>query len=67
MVAGIDIFREYFEDFKDNYIIIGGTAGDLIISEADLTPRATKDIDLILVIEALNRITPDRFLKPVRC
>ena len=55
MVAGIDIFREYFKDFKDNYIIIGGTAGDLIISEADLTPRATKDIDLILVIEALSR------------
>jgi len=61
MVAGLDIFREYFKDLKNNYIIIGDTAGNLIISEADLTPRATKDIDLILVIEALSRITPDRF------
>lgn len=54
MVRGIEKFREYFKDFPDNYVIIGGTACDIIISEAALTPRATKDIDIILVIEALN-------------
>lgn len=61
MVAGLDIFREYFKNFGDNYIIIGGTAGDLIISEADLTPRATKDIDLILIIEALSKEFVEQF------
>jgi len=54
MVRGLDTFREYFADFPDNYIIIGGTACDIIIEEANLEARATKDIDIILVIEALT-------------
>jgi len=56
MVIGIDKFREYFKDFPDSYVIIGGTACDIIIGAAGLRPRATKDIDIILIIEAL---TPD--------
>ena len=54
MVIGIDKFREYFKDFADSYIIIGGTACDIILDDAGLTPRATKDIDIILVVEALK-------------
>ena len=54
MVRGIQTFRQYFEAFSDNYIIIGGTACDIIISEATFTPRATKDIDIVLVVEALS-------------
>ncbi len=54
MVIGIEKFREYFKDFPDNYVIIGGTACDMIIGAAGLTPRATKDIDIILIIEALT-------------
>ena len=56
MVIGIDKFREYFKDFPGNYVIIGGTACDIIIGAAGFTPRATKDIDIILIVEAL---TPD--------
>lgn len=54
MVRGLEIFRKHFKDFTDNYIIIGGTACDIIIDNVGLTPRATKDIDIILVIEALS-------------
>jgi len=54
MVRGLEIFRQHFKDFTDNYIIIGGTACDIIIDNVGLTPRATKDIDIILVIEALS-------------
>lgn len=54
MVRGLDIFKQYFEAFPDNYIIIGGTACDVIIEEAGFIPRATKDIDIILVVEALT-------------
>ncbi|WP_314243073.1 hypothetical protein [Empedobacter tilapiae] len=54
MVKGIDQFKAYFDAFPDNYVIIGGTACDMIMEEAGLTARATKDIDIILVIEALN-------------
>jgi len=54
MVRGLAIFKKYFEEYPDNYIIIGGTACDIIIDEAGFVPRATKDIDIILVVEALN-------------
>ena len=54
MVRGLDIFKKYFEAYPDNYIIIGGTACDLILDEAGFIPRATKDIDIILIVEALN-------------
>jgi hypothetical protein len=54
MVRGLDIFKKYFEAYPGNYMIIGGTACDLIIDEAGFVPRATKDIDIILVVEALN-------------
>jgi len=54
MVRGLDIFKKYFEAYPDNYVIIGGTACDLILDEAGFIPRATKDIDIILIVEALN-------------
>ena len=54
MVRGLDIFKKYFEEYPDNYVIIGGTACDMIIDEAGFVPRATKDIDIILVVEALS-------------
>jgi hypothetical protein len=54
MVRGLEIFRQHFKDFTDNYVIIGGTACDIIIDNIGLIPRATKDIDIILVIEALS-------------
>jgi hypothetical protein len=54
MVEGLDKFKEYFKDFTNSYVIIGGTACDIIIGAAGLTPRRTKDIDIILIVEALN-------------
>jgi len=54
MVIGIEKFKEYFKDFTGSYIIIGGTACDIILDDAGFTPRATKDIDIILIVEALE-------------
>ena len=54
MVKGLDVFKKYFEEFPDNYVVIGGTACDIILEEAGFTARATKDIDIILVVEALK-------------
>jgi len=54
MVRGLDIFKKYFVQYPDNYVIIGGTACDIIIDEAGFVPRATKDIDIILIVEALS-------------
>lgn len=54
MVIGLDKFKDWFADYTDSYVIIGGTACDEHISAAGLTPRATRDIDVILIIEALT-------------
>lgn len=55
MVRGIVTFKEYFKDYADKYIVIGGTALDMQMEEAGFTPRATKDIDIILIVEALDK------------
>ncbi len=54
MVNGLEVFAKYFADFRDQYVIIGGAACDIHIQSAELTPRATKDIDMILIVEALS-------------
>lgn len=54
MVNGIEIFRSHFKDFSGSYILIGGAACDVLMNGAGLSFRATKDLDLILVVEALN-------------
>lgn len=54
MVKGLDTFKNYFAEFPDNYVIIGGTACDIALDAAGFVPRATKDVDIILVVEALN-------------
>jgi hypothetical protein len=54
MVVGLNTFSEYFKEFQNSYLIIGGTACDIIIEDAGFTPRATDDIDIILIVEALT-------------
>ena len=54
MVIGIDKFKEFFKDYPDSYIAIGGTACDIVIEDAGFVPRATDDIDIILIVEALK-------------
>lgn len=61
MVRGIDTFRDYFKGFEDNYVIIGGTACEVHEENFAQVPRVTKDIDIILVIEALSHDFVDRF------
>ncbi|SEQ28217.1 hypothetical protein [Butyrivibrio sp. TB] len=51
MVAGIDSFRDKFRGFEDYYTVIGGAACDILMSEADIDFRLTKDIDMILILE----------------
>ena len=36
MVNGIDIFREHFNHFKEQYTVIGGFACDLLMNDAGL-------------------------------
>ena len=51
MVNGIDSFREKFRDYSDCYTIIGGAACDILMAEEAYDFRATKDIDMIVLME----------------
>lgn len=48
-VDGLDVFRSYTKGLEGSYAIIGGTACDILLSDADLPFRATHDLDVVLV------------------
>jgi len=61
MAIGIDTFRKHFLNYADQYTLIGGTACELLMSEADLAFRATRDIDMVLIVEALSNEFANEF------
>lgn len=54
MVGGIKKFKDYFAEYTDQYVLIGGAACDIIMEDFDNSFRATKDLDLVLIVEALT-------------
>ena len=59
MVRGVEKFKEYFRDYTGQYTFIGGAACDIILGDLGEDFRATKDLDMVLLIEAVN----DEFVK----
>lgn len=53
-MRGIDKFRERFAGHEGEYVLIGGGACDLLFGEVGQDFRATKDLDLVLLVEALT-------------
>ena len=41
MVKGLDKFREYFADFSEQYVLIGGAACDISFDEIGADFRTT--------------------------
>jgi hypothetical protein len=66
LVKGLDLFREHFRGFADRYLLIGGTACDLAMGEAGLEFRATRDLDIVLCIEALDKEFVEAFWSFIR-
>lgn len=60
-MVGLDKFKEAFADFSDNYVIIGGTACDIVMTDTVVRPRATHDIDMIVVVENMTPEFGNRF------
>lgn len=46
----LDTFSHYFSSLKEHYVLIGGTATSLLLTDADLSisSRTTKDLDIVL-------------------
>ena len=54
MVRGIERFKEYFQGYASQYVLIGGTACDIAFSQHSGGFRATRDLDVVLIVETLT-------------
>ncbi len=66
MIKGIDSFKEWFKGYEEQYTIIGGTACFLLMNDAGLDFRATKDIDLVLIVEKVDKDFGEKFWSYIR-
>jgi len=66
MVKGLNSFKEWFHGYEKNFAIIGGTACDLLLADAGLEFRVTKDIDMVLIVESLNADFGFRFWEYIK-
>jgi hypothetical protein len=62
VVFGLDTFARHFAGYEENYVLIGGTACELVLAEVGQSFRATKDLDLVLVAETIDAAYVTRFL-----
>lgn len=62
MVKGIEVFQEYFREYTDQYVLIGGAACSVSFEEQDINfGRTTKDLDIVLIVEAQTKEFGERF------
>jgi len=47
-------FRDHFAPYADRYVLIGGAAVDVLMDQAGLGFRVTKDLDVVLLVESLD-------------
>ena len=66
MVTGFESFKRWFSEYSEQYAIIGGTACDLLMSEEGMDFRATRDIDMVLIVESLTPQFGARFWSYIR-
>ena len=53
-INGLNKFRDFFKEYNNNYNLIGGTACAIIFDEIGEDFRATKDLDIVLIVENIN-------------
>ena len=63
MVAGLLKFKDYFKDYTNSNVLIGGAASDILFTENETEFRATRDLDMVLIVEAL---TPHLHVNPAK-
>ena len=66
MVTGFTKFKEKFQGFENQYVLIGGTACDLLMENEELSFRATKDIDIVLIVESITAEFGKRFWEYIK-
>ena len=61
MVKGLNTFQKYFAEYENQYVLIGGAACDIVFESNDASFRATRDLDMVLIIEALTPEFGEKF------
>ena len=54
MVNGLYKFRDFFQSHTDKYVLIGGAACSIVFDEIGEDFRATKDLDVVLIVENIS-------------
>jgi len=54
VVKGLETFATFFAGDESRYVLIGGVASMLVLEDAGLQARATKDLDVVLCVESLD-------------
>ena len=66
-IPGIDVWSERFAEDGERYVVIGGAARELVYAERGVwEDTATKDLDVVLVAEAIDAGFVSRFMAFVR-
>jgi hypothetical protein len=55
MVVGLDLFTEHFKSHTKQYVLIGGSACARHFEQKGIDFRKTKDLDIILIVDALTK------------
>ena len=55
MVNGLYIFRDFFQSHTDKFVLIGGAACSIVFDEIGEDFRATKDLDVVLIVENISK------------
>ena len=50
----IEEFKNHFQDYHESYILIGGSACQILLGNAGFDFRTTKDLDIVLCVETLS-------------
>ena len=66
MVTGLERFRQHFAGFERAYVLIGGAACDQWFSLAGGGFRATRDLDIVLILKAVDSLFFPRFKEFLR-
>jgi hypothetical protein len=61
MIRGLDRFRDHFAQYRNGFVLIGGVACHEWFASQNLEFRATKDVDIVLIVEAVDKAFVARF------
>ena len=53
-INGLYKFRDFFNEHTDKYVLIGGSACSIVFDEVGEDFRATKDLDVVLIVENIS-------------